>query len=264
MKKGISLLLICTLLFSLCACGRNDDIVDSQPDEENTTELVIEVDSENAEPVTEESAEIVVDENTETLVYETIKIYTEESTETTTKFDINSIGSVPNMDAADYKALELAFNTPGDVHFRNITYDTPEHKGIELRREPNKNSECLVVIPEGTEVALLDNLKFTKDYNKVFVTIDGVCYAGFVMQRYMTTFTGALFDSRVCYNTPEHKGVVLRDKATYYSEAIMVVPEGTEVRIMQIPENGYYPVAIFYNEEIFYGHILEKYVEPIE
>lgn len=224
----------------MCACGKINGI---QTDTADTK-------SDKIESLSEKGTE-----------YTTIKSTSDKNTAsvtTTSHSDNNKPEAEP--DANDY----ADFNDPYGLNIRNITYDTPGDAGVNLRKEPNSTSELIIVIPEGTEVRVLNSDKDTKDYRKIAVEIDGKIYAGFVMQRYLTTFTGAAFDSRICYNTPDHAGVVLRKDGTYYSDSIMIVPEGTQVRVIQIPnENGYIPVDIFYKGEIFSGYVLEKYVESI-
>ncbi len=144
-----------------------------------------------------------------------------------------------------------------------ITYDTPAHAGVNLRETPEDDSVKIMVLPEGTTVTRLFEPGETTEtkYVLVCVEVDGVEYTGYVMQRYVSTFSGATFDSYVSYNTPSHAGLVLRETADGNSEKIMVIPEGTELRVTDNTTGAYWAVDAFYNGGIYSGYVLAKYIE---
>ncbi len=146
-----------------------------------------------------------------------------------------------------------------------ITYDTPAHAGVNLRETPEDDSVKIMVLPEGTTVTRLYEAGETAEtkYILVCVEVDGVEYTGYVMQRYVSTSSGASFDSYVSYNTPSHAGLVLRETADGNSKKIMVIPEGTELRVVDNTTGAYWAVDAFYNGEIYSGYVLGKYVETI-
>lgn len=144
-----------------------------------------------------------------------------------------------------------------------ITYDTPAHAGVNLRETPEDDSVKIMVLPEGTTVTRLFEPGETTEtkYVLVRVEVDGVEYTGYVMQRYVSTFSGATFDSYVSYNTPSHAGLVLRETADGNSEKIMVIPEGTQLRVVDNTTGAYWAVDAFYNGGIYSGYVLAKYIE---
>ncbi len=147
-----------------------------------------------------------------------------------------------------------------------ITYDTPAHAGVNLRETPTDDSVKIMVLPEGTTVTRLNGLGETTQtkYILVSVVVDGVEYTGYVMQRYVSTFSGMSFDSYVSYDTPDHAGLVLRETSSYYSDKIMVVPEGTELRVVDNSTGAYWAVDVFYEGEIYSGYVLSDYIEFME
>ncbi len=147
-----------------------------------------------------------------------------------------------------------------------ITYDTPAHAGVNLRETPDDDSVKITVLPEGTEVLRLFEAGETSQtkYVLVSVVIDGVEHTGYVMQRYVSTFTGASFDAYVSYDTPDHAGLVLRETASYYSDKILVIPEGTELRVTDNSTGAYWAVDAFYNGEIYSGYVLSTYIEYVD
>ena len=83
------------------------------------------------------------------------------------------------------------------------------------------------------------------------------------MQRYVSSPDGAAFDSIVSYDTPSHAGVVLRNEKSGDGEKIMVVPEGTQVRVIDSNTGAYWYVDVFYDGELYNGYIFGKYIESI-
>ena len=149
---------------------------------------------------------------------------------------------------------------------KNITYDTPSHAGVNLRVSPTDDSAKIVVLPEGTKVIRINaaNESSNSKYIRVVALYNGNTYVGYVMQRYVSTFTGASYNSRISYNTPDHLGVVLRAGDSGNSQKIMVVPEGTQVMVVNnVDEGAYWPVKVFYNGEIYSGYVLGEYVEDV-
>ena len=144
-----------------------------------------------------------------------------------------------------------------------ITYDTPAHAVVNLRETPEDESVKIMVLPEGTAVRRLYEAGETTEtkYILVSVVVDGVEYTGYVMQRYVSTFSGASFDSYVSYNTPSHAGLVLRETSDGNSKKIMVIPEGTELRVIDNTTGAYWAVDAFYNGDIYSGYVLAKYIE---
>ena len=149
----------------------------------------------------------------------------------------------------------------GSTHY--VTYDTPAHAGVNLRETPEDDSVKIMVLPEGTAVTRLYEAGETTEtkYILVSVVVDGVEYTGYVMQRYVSTFSGASFDSYVSYNTPSHAGLVLRETSDGNSKKIMVIPEGTELRVTDNTTGAYWAVDAFYNGDIYSGYVLAKYIE---
>ncbi|MBR4286991.1 MAG: hypothetical protein IKT55_04725 [Clostridia bacterium] len=147
-----------------------------------------------------------------------------------------------------------------------ITYDTPAHAGVNLRETPEDDSVKIMVLPEGTEVVRLYEAgeTYQTKYVLVSVVVDGVEYRGYVMQRYISTFTGASFDAYVSYNTPDHAGLVLRETSSYYSDKILVIPEGTELRVVDSSTGAYWAVDAFYEGEIYSGYVLSTYIEYVD
>ena len=146
-----------------------------------------------------------------------------------------------------------------------ITYDTPAHAGVNLRETPEDNSAKIMVLPEGTTITRLygDGETAQTKYILVCVEINGTKYTGYVMQRYVSTFSGASFDSYVSYNTPGHAGLVLRETSSGTSNKIMVVPEGTELRVTDNTTGAYWAVDVFYEGELYSGYVLSTYIESI-
>ena len=146
-----------------------------------------------------------------------------------------------------------------------ITYDTPAHAGVNLRETPEDNSAKIMVLPEGTKITRLygDGETAQTKYILVCVEINGTKYTGYVMQRYVSTFSGASFDSYVSYNTPGHAGLVLRETSSGSSNKIMVVPEGTELRVTDNTTGAYWAVDVFYEGELYSGYVLSTYIESI-
>lgn len=144
-----------------------------------------------------------------------------------------------------------------------ITYDTPGHAGVNLRETPEDDGVKIMVLPEGTAVTRLYAEGETTDteYILVAVEIEGEEFVGYVMQRYVSTFTGASFDSYVSYETPDHAGLVLRETSSYYSEKILVLPEGTILRVVDNTTGAYWAVDAIYEGQIYSGYVLAKYIE---
>lgn len=149
---------------------------------------------------------------------------------------------------------------------RNITYDTPTHAGVNLRVEPTDESAKIIVLPEGTKVIRIDsaNEAVNAKYIKVVALYNGNTYVGYVMQRYVSTFTGSAYIYRVSYNTPSHAGLVLRAENSADSEKLMVIPEGTQLMLVNNVDTGdYWAVKVFLNGEIYSGYVLGRYVEYV-
>lgn len=147
---------------------------------------------------------------------------------------------------------------------RNITYDTPAHAGVNLRVEPTDESAKIIALPEGTKVIRIDsaNEAVNAKYIKVVALYNGNTYVGYVMQRYVSTFTGSAYTYRVSYNTPSHAGLVLRAENSADSEKLMVIPEGTQLMLVNNVDTGdYWAVKVFLNGEIYSGYVLGRYVE---
>lgn len=197
-----------------------------------------------------------------------------ETTEAITEEEVTENGGViatePTPTDANNTAQEVTkeYNQP-DYYGGNslyITYDTPAHAGVNLRETPEDDSVKIMVLPEGTEVVRLFEAGETSQtkYVLVSVLVDGVEYRGYVMQRYISTFTGASFDAYVSYDTPDHAGLVLRETSSYYSDKILVIPEGTELRVTDNTTGAYWAVDAFYNGDIYSGYVLSTYIEYVD
>lgn len=173
--------------------------------------------------------------------------------------------TVPVKQYEYYEALNWSWDS-ANPEVKNITYDTPSHAGVNLRVYPSDDSEKIMVLPEGTKVIRVNaaNEESNAKYIKVVALVNGKTYIGYVMQRYVSTFTGAAYDWRISYDTPDNLGVVLRAGDSGDSEKIMVVPEGTKVLVVNnVDEGAYWPVKVFYNGEIYSGYVLGRYVEDV-
>ncbi len=144
-----------------------------------------------------------------------------------------------------------------------ISYDTPAHAGVNLRESPTDESFKIMVLPEGTTVRRLFEPGENEEtkYVLVSVEIDGVEYVGYVMQRYISCCDYSMFESYVSYNTPSHAGLVLRETADGNSDKIMVIPEGTQLRVCDDTTGAYWAVEALYEGECYYGYVLAKYIE---
>ncbi|MBO5065546.1 MAG: SH3 domain-containing protein [Clostridia bacterium] len=163
----------------------------------------------------------------------------------------------------DYSNPELRF----------ITYDTPGHAGVKLRAEPVDESAYSMVLPEGTKVIRVNaaNETYNTKYIKVVALVNGNAYMGYVMQRYVSAYTdsdynynsGSVYNYRISYDTPSHAGVVLRAGSSGYSEKLMVIPEGTSVRVLDSSTGAYWKAEVLYNGGVYTGYILGKYIEYV-
>lgn len=202
----------------------------------------------------------------EVAVVETIQETTEA---TVTEEAIITEPQIPEDSGDSVSVSEVTHNyTPDPYYGANefyITYDTPAHAGVNLRETPDDNSVKIMVLPEGTTVTRLYEAGETTEtkYILVRVEVDGAEYTGYVMQRYVSTFSGASFDSFVSYNTPGHAGLVLRETSSASSKHLMVIPEGTELRVTDNTTGAYWAVDVFYEGEIYSGYLLSTYIESI-
>ena len=146
------------------------------------------------------------------------------------------------------------FTVPDDISKRNITYDTPENKGVNLRSAPNSNSSLIMVIPEGTKVTYLGG-SGNSNYDKIAVVVGDVVYVGYVMHRYLTTFTGSVYDCEISRNS--FNGANLKSEDYDDSKTIVFLPSGTDVKVIQgtIGANEYCCVEAFYNDQIYTGYV---------
>ncbi len=183
-----------------------------------------------------------------------------ESTEVTTQAPTTEV-----ITTTEPTVPETTSNYQPDPYVNSfyITYDTPAHAGVNLRETPEDDSVKIRVLPEGTTVTRLYGAGETAQtkYILVRVEVDGVHYTGYVMQRYVSSFSGATFDSFVSYNTPSHAGLVLRETSSGNSKKIMVIPEGTQLRVTDNTTGAYWAVDAFYNGEIYSGYVLSTYIE---
>lgn len=148
---------------------------------------------------------------------------------------------------------------------RNITYDTPAHAGVKLRVSPTDESAYSMVLSEGTKVIRVNaaNETVNDKYIKVVALVNGNTYIGYVMQRYVSSFSGVAYSRRVAYNTPSHAGLVLRAGSSGYSEKLMVIPEGTSLRLLDSSTGAYWKVEALYNGGVYTGYVLSTYIEYV-
>ncbi len=197
------------------------------------------------------------------------EVETEEETEKETVKESVSVSqeivvvTVP-VQQNNYPAGDLSWDY-GNPDVRHITYDTPSHAGVNLRVYPTDDSEKILVLPEGTKVMRINtaNESYNDKYIKVVALYNGNTYTGYVMQRYVSTFSGVTYNYRISYNTPSHAGLVLRAGSSGYSEKLMVIPEGTSVQVVDSNTGAYWNVNVFYNGQIYSGYLLSTYIEYV-
>lgn len=255
MKKLFSVLLICAAALCLCACNQTEvNLHTDRPMYEDADPEVVIDEQGEVKPESTESAHQTVEAKPEVVIEET------EKQETTINYSDEPvsyhISEVENLDG---------FDIPFDIAKRKITNDTPNHSGANLRALPDKNSQLIMTIPEGTEVRFLSDVSDNRMYNKIAVTVGDTVYIGYVMERYLTTFTGSAFDCVVASNTPGHKGAKLYDENSASSKVLMTVPEGTELRIINNNDMGdLWCVKIFLNGNTYSGYMLSEYITDKE
>ena len=159
-------------------------------------------------------------------------------------------------------------NSNPNVRF--ITYDTPSHAGVKLRVYPTDESAYSMVLSEGTKVMRVNAANETSSdkYIKVVALVNGNTYVGYVMQRYVSTYTNSynmasVYSYRVSYSTPGHAGLVLRAGSSGYSEKLMVIPEGTSLNLINNTTGAYWEVEALYNGAVYHGYVLSTYVEYV-
>lgn len=261
MKRIILILSAMLLVFSLCACGQKtiSDGYNEVGTEEKTdsfTKIDGGISIDEMKTTDEDDASDEETKNTTTP-------NTTKRIEKTTKKPADS----PSVSPGRFGDWDDS-NTEIFPQIRQITRDTPGHDGVNLREQPNSKSDLIMVIPEGTEVLLVDEMASSDSYWKVRVKADGKEYTGYVLERYVSTFSGVGFSYRVSYNTPDHAGLVLRSEATSKSEKIIVVPEGSDVRVWEDLDvdvdkstKNYWSVDVYCNGRIYSGYLLGRYVE---
>lgn len=240
MKRFIALISVLPILLSLCACVPKAYSENNNPTENTTQGKYIE---KLPEP---------------TAVAETTSD-SEENNDNNDRTDKNIPLVIPEI-FQKWSSIDSS-----DPQIRKITDDTPDHAGVNLREKPDSASQLILVIPEGTDVYWLNDLEDSNTYVQIAVKADGKTYIGYVMQRYVTTFTGAAFDYIVCYNTPGDAGIVLREERTRDSKALLTVPEGTQVRVWEhnTETEEYWSVDVFIGGEVLGGYVLGRYLEYV-
>ena len=76
---------------------------------------------------------------------------------------------------------------PGDN--ARVSFNTPAHKGVNLRRQSNSSSELIYTLSEGTEVIIVE--KYNKANNgyikvKAYISDYNQSYEGWVLADYIT------------------------------------------------------------------------------
>ena len=251
MKKLFTVLLICAATLCLCACNRTEvNLHADRPMYEDADPKVVIDEQGEVKPESTESAHQTVETKPEVVIEET------EKQETTINYSDEPvsyhISEVENLDG---------FDIPFDIAKRKITNDTPNHSGVNLRALPDKNSQLIITIPEGTEVRFLSDVSDNRMYNKIAVTVGDTVYIGYVMERYLTTFTGTAFNMVVANNTPGHRGANLYKEESVNSEVVFVAPEGSDIRSWYNDDHGSLKfVDVFYNGNIYSGYMLDEYI----
>lgn len=167
-----------------------------------------------------------------------------------------------------------------------INSNTPNGDGVNMRKYNDANSAKVVTLPEGTWLTYGETKTLNGDeYILCTATVNGRDYTGYVITKYIldmgqhvagpkpdvyTTeaqtqkqepdvndYTGYY----ISYNTPENKGLVLRQEATYYSDVLVVVPEGTQVNVIDNSGKEYWGVSLYINGNYYEGYVLKKYIE---
>lgn len=160
------------------------------------------------------------------------------------------------------KPTKFEIPDESDPSVRKITDDTPDNAGVNMRSKPNSSSDLIMTIPEGTGIRILDETA-VGGYYKIEVRADGKAYEGYVMERYVSTFSGASFDSIVS-STPNRAGAPLYKERSGSSRVIMSVPEGTQVRVWdQDDSEEYYSVDVSIDGAVYSGFMLSKYIKHV-
>ncbi len=201
---------------------------------------------------------------------------------------VNSNNSGNNYVAAPKTTAPKTYYTYTAGHKGLISSNTPNHDGVNMRKNNDANSSKVVTLPEGTWIIYDESKTLHGDeYIRCTATVNGKTYTGYVVTKYIVDMGQHVAGPKpdiyvtenqtqkqepevnvatgyyVSYNTPENKGLVMREKPAYKSDVLIVVPEGTELIINDgnSPDDEYWGVGVKINGVYYEGYILQKYIE---
>jgi len=193
--------------------------------------------------------------------------------EETEEEDYNQPEEQPD-DYAAYDDVEHdRYNIRGGGYF--VIKNTPAGAGVVMRYSPDPQSEKLGIVEEGGIVKALNDYS-SLDNGYVWVCVDDIyCWVmadymypcnPFVDDGYSYEDLSADMYGRVCFATPDHAGINMRESPNSTSEKIDVLFEGTVIDILgdyNPANNGYIFVGYDHPHagEYYTGWVMASYIE---